>query len=122
MLVIKLKRQIMMQKYQTSRINISSHLIIINSLVKYLKPEQDKITKLQAFDSSYFCGKSHSEDDGTHNYLVFQPVNKHFKTVANSNKGTASKSKGLSEESIKPPVTSYNSLNPGINYAHNAKM
>ena len=24
-----------------------------------LKEEQDKIIKLQAFDSSYFCGKSH---------------------------------------------------------------
>ena len=28
-----------------------------------LKAEQDKIVKLQAFDSSYFCGKSHFEDD-----------------------------------------------------------
>ena len=28
-----------------------------------LKAEQDKIVKLQAFDSSYFCGKSYFEDD-----------------------------------------------------------
>ena len=28
-----------------------------------LKAEQDKIVKLQAFDSSYFCGKSNFEDD-----------------------------------------------------------
>ena len=28
-----------------------------------LKDEQDKIVKLQAFDSSYFCGKSNFEDD-----------------------------------------------------------
>ena len=39
-----------------------------------LKAEQDKITKLKAFDSSYFCGKSHFEDDGTQHYLVFQPM------------------------------------------------
>ena len=28
-----------------------------------LKAERDKIVKLQAFDSSYFCGKSRFEDD-----------------------------------------------------------
>ena len=32
-----------------------------------LKAEQDKIVKLQAFDSSHFLGKSHFEDDGTQN-------------------------------------------------------
>ena len=35
-----------------------------------LKKEQDKITKLKGFDSSYFCGKSHFEDDSTQNYFV----------------------------------------------------
>ena len=29
------------------------------------KAEQDKIIKSEAFDSSYFRGKSHFEDDGT---------------------------------------------------------
>ena len=32
-----------------------------------LKAEQNKILKLQAFDSSYFPSKSHFVDDGTHN-------------------------------------------------------
>ena len=32
-----------------------------------LKAEHDKITKLKAFDSSYFYSKSHLEDDGTQN-------------------------------------------------------
>ena len=36
-----------------------------------IKAEQDKIIKLQAFDSSYFQSKSHFEDDGNQNYLVF---------------------------------------------------
>ena len=27
--------------------------------------EQDKIIRFQVFDSSYFCGKSHFEDDAT---------------------------------------------------------
>ena len=30
------------------------------------KAEQDKTVKLQAFDSTYFRGKSHFEDDETH--------------------------------------------------------
>ena len=46
-----------------------------------LKAEQDKITKLEAFDSSYFCGKSHLEDDATKNYLAFQPMDRYFKIV-----------------------------------------
>ena len=43
-----------------------------------LKSEQDKILNLQAFDSSYFRGKSHFEEDGTQNYLVFQPMYRYF--------------------------------------------
>ena len=39
-----------------------------------LKAKQDKIKKLQAFNSNYFRGKSHFEDDGTRNYLAFQPM------------------------------------------------
>ena len=39
-----------------------------------LKAEQDKITKLQAFDSSYIRGKSHFEDDGSLNSLEFHPM------------------------------------------------
>ena len=42
------------------------------------KAEQDKIIKLQAIGSSYFCGKSHFEDDGTLNYLVFQSTYNYF--------------------------------------------
>ena len=30
--------------------------------------------KIQAFDSNYFREKSHFEDNGTQNYLLFQPV------------------------------------------------
>ena len=41
--------------------------------------------KLQVFNSSYFDGKSHFENDGTQNYLVFQPVFKYFKKIAKSN-------------------------------------
>ena len=41
-------------------------------------------TKNKTFDSSYFIGKSHFEEDGTQNYLVFQPQNKYFKVIVNT--------------------------------------
>ena len=50
-----------------------------------LKAEQEKVVKLQAFDSSYFRDKSHFEDDGTQNYLVFQPIYRFFKKIATTN-------------------------------------
>ena len=65
-----------------------------------LKAEQDKIMKLQAFDSSYFHGQTHFEDDGTENYLHI----------------SSWKWKGLSDESIKPPVASNNSIAAALNH------
>ena len=65
---------------------------------------------------SYFIGKSHFEEDGTQNYLVFQPLNKYFKVITNTDYVSSWKSKGLSAESIKPPTTSDNSLTPALNY------
>ena len=70
----------------------------------------------KTFYSSYFIGKSHFEEDGTQNYLVFQPINKYFKVIANTDYGSSSKSKGLSGETIKPPSTSDNSLTPALSY------
>ena len=74
------------------------------------------MNKLKTFDSSYFIGKSHSEEDGTQNYLVFQPINKYFKVITNTDYISSWKSKGLSAESIKPPTTSDNSLTPALSY------
>ena len=47
---------------------------------------------------------------------MFLPISRYFKIVAITSKVTAWNSKGLSDENIKPPSTSDNSLNPGINY------
>ena len=77
-----------------------------------LKAEQDKVTKLQAIDSSYFRGQSHFEDHGTQNYLVFQPKYRYFKNIGNTDNILPWQSKRLSDESIKPPSTSNNSLTP----------
>ena len=43
------------------------------------------MNKLKTFDSGYFIGKSHFEEDGAQNYLVFQPLNKYVKVITNAN-------------------------------------
>ena len=75
--------------------------------------------KLKTFDWSYFIGKSHFEKDGPQNYLVFQPINKYFKIFANKKYISLWQSKGLSDETSKPPATSENSLTPSIDYLGN---
>ena len=43
---------------------------ITQNKTKHLLVESE-LNKLKTFDSSYFIGKSHFEEDGTQNYLVF---------------------------------------------------
>ena len=77
---------------------------------------ENELNKLKTFDSSYFIGKSHFEEDGTQNYLVFQPMYRYFKMITNTDYISSWKSKGLSAESFKPPATSDNSLTPALSY------
>ena len=58
---------------------------------------ENNIKKLQTFDSSYFTGKSHFEEDDVQNYLVFQPIRRYFKIIANTKYISSWKSKGLSD-------------------------
>ena len=90
---------------------------IISNKTKHVFVE-NKLNKSKAFDSVYFIGKSHYEEDGVQNYLVLQPINKYFKVITNANTKYISswQSKGLSDEIIKPSTTSYNSLNPKVSY------
>ena len=76
------------------------------------------MNKLKTFDSSYFIGKSHFEEDGVQNYLVFQPIIRYFKVsrITNTDYVSSWKSKGLSAESIKPLTTSDDSFTPELNY------
>ena len=76
---------------------------------------ENELNKLKTFDSDYFIGKSHFEEDGTQNYLVFQPLNKYFKVITNTDYISSWKSKGLSSESFRP-TTSDNILTPILNY------
>ena len=74
------------------------------------------MNKLKTFDSSYFIGKNHFGEVDIQNYLVFQPMYRYFKMNTNTDFISSWKSKGLSAESIKPPITSDNSLTPALNY------
>ena len=53
----------------------------------------NELKKLKTLDLSYFIGQSHFEEDDTQNYLVFQPLNKYFKLIANTDYVSSWKSK-----------------------------
>ena len=71
-------------------------------------------------DLSYYCGKQYfDEGSGKQNYLVFLPMRKFFKlnSVASvADHAFSWQSKGLSNESIKPPTTTNNSRTPELNF------
>ena len=72
---------------------------------------------LKTFDSIYFRGKSNFEDDGVQSWLVFQPIQRYFQTVsANDSNILSWKSKGIFDESNKPPTTPNKVLNPSLDY------
>ena len=77
---------------------------------------ENELKKLKTFDSSCFIGKIHFEEDGTQDYLVFQPLSKYFKVIANTNYVSSWKSRRLSVEPITAPTTSSNSLTPALSY------
>ena len=69
---------------------------------------------------SYYHGKQYfDEGSGKQNYLVFLPLRKYFKlnsVVDTVDYVLSWQSKGLSNENIKPPTTTNNSLTPELNY------
>ena len=75
--------------------------------------------KLKTFDSSYYIGKSHFEEDGGQNYLVFQPMYRYFKIIAGVGNGSYIyywQSKGLSDERINSIKTPNYSITPSLDY------
>ena len=66
-----------------------------------------------------FIGKNHFEEDGTQNYLVFQPMYRYFKMIAdvgNSSYIYYWKSKGLCDEKINSFKTFIHSITANLNY------
>ena len=78
-----------------------------------------KITTNKTDLSYYPCKQYFDDESGKQNYLVFLPMEKKFQL--NSVVGVIDhvlswQSKGISNESFKPPTTSNNSLNPRLSY------
>ena len=75
---------------------------------------------LNDHDLSYYHGKQYlDEGSGKQNYLVFLPMANYFElnsVVGVTDHVLSWQSKGISNESIKPPATSNNSLNPRLSY------
>ena len=109
----------LLQANLITKTDIDAKLLSLNRKITQNKTKhflvENELNKLKTFDSSYFIGKSHFEDD-TQNDLVFQPIKKCFKVITNTDYVSSWKSKGLSSESIKPPTTYDNSLTPALNY------
>ena len=106
-----------------AKINFDSTVSSLDSKTAANKTKYESIEnefrKLKTFDANYFIGKSHFEEDGTQNYLAFQPINRYFKLITKTLYISSWKSKGWSSETIKPPSTPDNSLTPLIDYVGN---
>ena len=76
---------------------------------------ENELKKLKTFDSSYFRDKNHFEEDDTQKCLVFQPMNKYFRKITNTELISEWKSKGLSNEIIITPTT-YTKITPTLKY------
>ena len=48
------------------------------------KSIENEIKKLKTLDLSFFISKSHFEEDGSQNYLVFQPIKRYIKLIVNN--------------------------------------
>ena len=91
---------------------------ITSNKSKYLLVENE-LEKLKTFDSSYFIGKRHFEENGTQNYLAFQPLYGHFKRIACAGNGNYIyywKSKVLSDERMNPIKMPNHSITPNLDY------
>ena len=81
--------------------------------------KENKLKKLEKFDSSYFKGKSHFEEDGTQNYLVFQPLCRYYRKIIVVGSGTYIyfwKSIGLSDERLNSNTESNYKITPELSF------
>ena len=93
-------------------------MIVTKNKTKYLLVENE-LKKLQKFDAAYFRGKSHFEEDGTQNYLVFQPMYRYFKRIAGVGSGNYIDFwhfKGLSVERLDSVTASNYKITPELGF------
>ena len=71
----------------TSKTDFDATLSSLNRKITWNKTKhllvENELKKPKTFDSIYFRGKSHFEEDGMQNYLVFQPIQRYFKRIVN---------------------------------------
>ena len=112
---------------KTSLSTVEDKILDISNIVKKsdyntkITSIENNMEKVQAYDLSYFRGKTtyFDEGDGKRNYLVFLSMIKYFELntiVGVVDQVLSWQSKGISNESIEPPTTSDNSLNPRLSY------
>ena len=92
---------------------------------KLLRIFGNEFKKVKTFHSIYFRGKSHFEEDGSQNYLVFQPIRRYFKRIAGVGKSHYIhywKSKELSDEGINSIKTSDYGIAPYSSYYNTNKF
>ena len=89
-----------------TKTNFDNKLLSLNRKITSNKAKhllvENQFKKLETLSLIYFWGKSHFEDDGTQNYLVFQSIYKYFEITPTTNIILSWKSNGLSNETIKP--------------------
>ena len=79
--------------------------------------------KMQTFDLSLIIGKSQFIDDGSQNFLIFQPILKTFTIATVITKIIIEyESKGLSNEKITPLIMPNNCLSPKVRWMDNSKI
>ena len=115
---IRLKRASLVTKTDfDDKLKILNQKINSNKTKSFLL--ESDLKKLKTFDSIYFRDESHFKEDGTQNYLVFQPMYRYFKRVIVVGRGDCIyfwKSKWFSDENITALTTSDYSLNPQLSY------
>ena len=80
---------------------------------------ENELKKLQKFDAAYFRGKSHFEEYGTQNYLIFQPIYRYFRNNIGAGSGNYIyfwKSIGLSDERLNSNTASNNKVTPELSF------
>ena len=80
---------------------------------------ENEVKRLQKFDAAYFRGKSHFEEDGTQNYLFFQPIYRYFRRIIGFGSGNYIyfwKSIGLSDERLNSNTASNYKITPELSY------
>ena len=84
---------------------------------------ENKFKKLSTFASTLVTGQSYFVNDGSQNFLIFEPIDKILTTFFGLPSTTVEReSKVLSNEKIKPSFTTNHSLSPTLVWMNNSRI